>query len=91
VGLREHRLNVRHNAFWVRHHIVIGDTQDREALRSAVSIALIVMADALIVTSAVDFDGETQFQTKEVGEIGSHWHLPAEFMAQLSSFQALPK
>jgi len=91
VGLRERRLNMGHNAFEVRHHIVIGNAQDLVAKRSAVMIAPFVMMDSLIVACAVKFDDKLQFPAQEISEIRTDRHLAAELVSQLSSLQALPQ
>lgn len=85
MGLRKGGLNVRHHAFEVRHHIVIGNTQDLETKRPAVSITPTVMAGVLIVARTVKFDDEFQFPAEKVGKIGANGHLPAELLAQFSS------
>jgi hypothetical protein len=91
VGLRKGRLDVRHHAFEICHHIVIGNTQDLEADRTAVNVALNVMADDLIMARAVEFDDEFQFATTQISEIGAGRHLAAEFRPWFPTFQALPQ
>jgi len=79
VGLRKSRLDVRHHAFEVCHHIVIGNTQDLETERTAVNVTLNVMADAMVMAGAIKFDDKFQFATEEISEVRADWHLAAEF------------
>jgi len=91
VGLRKGGLDVRYDAFEIRHHIGIGKAQDSIALGEAVIFPLCVICRAVIVASSVDFDEELQFATQKVSEIRSDGHLAAELVAEFSAAQLPPQ
>jgi hypothetical protein len=90
VGLRKGGLDVRYNAFEIRHHISIGKSQDLIAMRGAIFRAPHVIVRLVIVACAVEFDDEVQFPAQEVGEVRADGHLAAELVADFLAAKLLP-
>jgi hypothetical protein len=90
--LREASGNVLQNAINIGHYVSILDGNHLKAQAVTIGIATGVILKAGVVARPVHLDDEFSFPTKEIAEIWSQRHLPAELMAiELSVSQALPQ
>ena len=73
-------------------HLVVPEAKHAESSRADPAVAMLVVAKAVAVLSAVEFDDEPCFETREVGDVSVDRDLATESMAaELAPAQMSPE
>lgn len=74
-------LDLDHNAFDIRHYIVVCEAENSISIFGKPTVPLLVIGLTHVMRISVKLNDQPRVPAKEVSEVRANGHLPAEFTA----------